>query len=1197
MGHQDQCPSTRGTLAPQGPRRVLQTVGGTGKPMWRSVEEVADTPEFRDFLEREFPAGASELLSESRRDFMKIMGAGLALAGAATIPGCRRPDYKIMPYSRDVPEEVIPGKPLYYATSMALPGGGAEGLLVESHEGRPTKIEGNPLHPNNRGKSSAIAQAWILGLYDPDRLKYPSYRSSPNAEAQVGTWDDFRIWWDREAIGPRFDGAQGAGLAILVDKKSSPTRDFVRDRVRARWPQAIWAAYDPLEAEAPARALVQALGAPHREVLHLAHAACIVSLDRDFLNTTTPGEPGGMTNAREFAAMRRPMRSGDPMNRLYAIEGGFSVTGAQADHRMAVAPSRVSAAAVLLAREVARLLGDDRLAGVANGVNIPEDGGLDRRFIEAAAADLVDNRERGLVVAGATQPEAIHLLVIALNRALGNSGRTVTYVPTDPASDESASSANSIRAIANAIDRSQIDTLICIGVNPVFDAPADLNFSSKFARVRRTITLAVESSETAAASTWALNGAHPLEAWGDTRSHDGTVAPVQPLVAPLFEPAMSEVEFLAWLSGDPVFVEPAATPGVPGRVSGYLAVRECWRARGWVPGDFEKGFKRILHDGVVHHSEVRGSAASDAVFQAAAGAVSRLEFGPAPTSERLEVVFQAGNLGDGRFANNPWLQELPAFGTRVVWDNPVLVSPATAKALGVMPEPYTEKEPKARMASVSVGGRSVDLPVWLLPGMADGVAIVTLGYGRTSAGTVGDGVGFDTYPLRASDAMQTARGATLSKTGKKYFIASTQNHWSMEGRTSIVRQIDKEYFDRYASKPIALKPDDIYGAYPGNDGARLTLAEQMGELSHTPPNVSSYENPYNASKSDPDPHEKLRDRLGRTVPPAYTIRPQWGMSVDQSTCTGCSACIIACQAENNIPNVGKREVAKGREMHWIRVDRYYTGDDWRQPEEMVHQPVMCVQCENAPCETVCPVNATIHDEQGLNIMAYNRCIGTRYCSNNCPYKVRRFNFFDWGQTKFNGAFVGEETIGRPRNVNFIPPRLRERLDEVTRMQKNPDVTVRGRGVMEKCNFCLQRLNQAKFEMKLQDLQHIPDGFVQVACAQACPSGAISFGDLLDEHSRVRTERENHRSYLLLGYLNTRPRTTHMLRVRNPNPALRASVDPLHGHGGHGNSHDNGHGASPPEGPQHGFLYDPRKKREDDGYALSLRVLDAMGVNA
>ncbi|MCC6284481.1 MAG: TAT-variant-translocated molybdopterin oxidoreductase [Phycisphaerales bacterium] len=1197
MGHQDRCPSKRKST-PEA-RRALSRVGGTGAPAWRSLDEVADSADFRDFVEREFPAGASELLDGSRREFIKVMGAGMALAGAMTIPGCRRPDHKILSYAKNVPEDIVPGRPLFYATSMPLPGGGAEGLVIETHEGRPTKVEGNPKHPNNRGKSSLFAQAMILGMYDPDRTKHPVFHQ-PGADPKIATWDDFIIWWGQERLSESLDESKGAGLAILADKIASPTRDFLRDRLRQRWPQMMWLAFDAADNEAAREATIKALGAPHHEVLSLAHASTIVSFDRDFLNSSCHHEPGAMTHVRDFASTRRPMHAGEPMSRLYVVESGFSLAGAQADHRLAAPPSRVTAALVMLARAVlARVGGNAELAAALSAVNV-DGAGVDTTFIDVAAEDLVASRGAGAVLVGASQPEAAHLLGIALNKALGNVGATIHYVAMPVGSDEASSSATNIRALAAAIDAGSIHTLVCLNTNPVYAAPADLGFGEKFKRVRRTITLSVESTETGFESLWWLNGAHTLESWGDTRSIDGTVAPTQPMIAPLYEPALSSIEFAALLLGDAAYAGAMRAGQTQAMPTGYACVRDAWQKTGLIAGAFEKGWRSALHDGVVSGARMAPRTAADGAgaAAAAAGALANLTIPAAPSDRSLEVTFNTGMVSDGRFANNPWLQESPQFGTRATWDNPALMSPATAKTLGLMPQSYLVREPKARVANITLGGRSVEMAVWILPGMADHTIQLTLGYGRTQCGLVGENVGWNAGQIRRGLA-HADQGASVTKTSRRHFVASTQNHWSLEGRTAIVRQIDRTYFDKYAAKPVEMKKDEIYGTFT----SKLNLGEKLGELSHTPPNVSAYDNPYNAGPGDPDPAKKVKDRLGRDTAPEYSIGPQWGMSIDQSTCTGCGTCIVACQSENNIPTVGKKEVAKGREMHWIRVDRYMTGSDPFKPEEMLHQPVACVQCENAPCETVCPVTATVHDREGLNIMAYNRCIGTRYCSNNCPYKVRRFNFFDFGQVKFNGPIVGGEIFGplAKRNPNLIPPRLRARVDEVSRMQKNPDVTIRGRGVMEKCNYCLQRINAARMETKVKDLKGVPDGFFQTACQQACPSGSIVFGDLLDEKSLVRAARENHRSYLLLGYLNTRPRTTHMLRVRNPNPKLRAPVDPLAGHhgGGHGDEHGHepapGGGQGAEHGVGHGFV-DPRRRREDRGYAMSLPILDS-GVRA
>ncbi len=1206
MAHQSQCPSTKGKRSPA-PARELARVGGTGQKLWRSLDEVADTPAFREFVEREFPAGASELLTSSRRDFMRLMGAGLALAGAATIPGCRRPDHKIMAYSKEVPEEAIPGKPIFYATSMPIPGGGAEGLVVETHEYRPTKIEGNPLHPVNQGKSSIWAQASVLGLYDPDRLKHPTYRESPDADGEVATWDDFRYWWEqKEHLFERFDGTGGQGLAILVNRKSSPSRAIVRDALKKRFPNAIFAVHEPAAPDEAMRGSREIFGRPMRERLRLSQARTIVSIDRDFLNTATMGEPDALVNAREFAASRRVLHAGDPMSRLYVAESGFSLAGGQADHRVALSPSRLSAFAVLLARRVLERLDDaPELAQALARVDANAGDDIDEKMLDVIADELVEHRGKGVVLVGHTQPAPIHALAHALNRVLGNVGRTVGYYPIDDP-DEQSLSTEGVRAVASAIESGAIDTLICIECNPVYDAPGELAFGDLFRRVQNTITLDHRLTETAAASRWSLNGTHFLESWGDTRAIDGTIAPIQPMIAPLYEPAMSEIEFLAWLSGDARFTDATDDTGQP-RYDGRKIVREAWKALGLSAGASDDAFRRALHDGIVAGTGGQwsdGGVPRQQVFQRAAASLARLTL-DSPGADGFEVVIDTGMVADGRFCNDAWLHELPQIGTRVAWDNPLLISPQAAERLGVLPDPYIEKEPKARVVSLTHQGRTIEVPVWILPGMADNTAILTLGYGRTKVGVVGEGVGFDANPIRGADGARVLAGARIAKAGRDYFIASTQNHWSLEGRTAIVRQLDKKWFDKYADDPVEVAPDEIYSQFE----KKLNLAEKLGELTHTPPNISAYPNPFNESPADPAPGSR------------YSRRPQWGMSIDMTTCTGCGVCTIACQSENNIPVVGKKETAKGREMHWIRVDRYFTGEDPFHPEEMVHQPVPCVQCENAPCETVCPVNATSHGPEGLNHMAYNRCIGTRYCANNCPYKVRRFNWMDYGQVKFNGGYVGQKTMSAlgiaPENQNLIPPRLRKRIDEIARMKKNPDVTIRGRGVMEKCTYCVQRINAARYETKLRDLEHIPDGFFQTACQQACPSDAIVFGDLLDTESKARKMRDNPRSYLLLGYLNTRPRTTHMLRVRNPHPDLispeRRDSDPLAHGGGHHDDHssehapvehDNGHGephaepAGHGEGGGHSFLHIPGRRSEDEGYALSLRVLaSSSGVTA
>jgi MoCo/4Fe-4S cofactor protein with predicted Tat translocation signal len=1222
MSSIDQCPSTTKGEKKQASKqelaagaRELQRLSGNGPRVWRSLDEVADTSEFRDFVEREFPAGASELLNTSRRGFVQLMGASLALAGAATIPGCRRPDHKIYSYSREVPEEIVPGKPLYYSTSMSIPGalGGAEGLLIETHEGRPTKAEGNPLHPVNNGKSSIFAQASILQMYDPDRLKYPMFKNAARGRVQA-TWDDFRAWWETEAAA--YEASRGAGLAFLVEKKTSPTRDVVRDELKKKYPSAWFAAYDSVEPRATIDGSTIAFGAPMQALYDFSKARTILSIGRDFLDHN---EPNVLPQARQFAKSREVWSGKDGMSRLYVVESGYSMTGGQADHRLRLKPTLSVTFAVELARYLLpKLAAPSSVVDAANACKVS--GEIDRRFLEECAKDLLQGADRSaragsIVIPGHDLPAEVQALIHAVNIALGSTVASYSTISEENARDSAAS----LKELAGAIDAGKVTTLVCLGVNPVYDAPGEMEIEKSLGKLKNLITLSVESTETASLSTWSLNGAHALESWGDTRATDGTIAPIQPMIAPLYEPALTDIELLGYFAG---IRRADKTP-----TDGYELVRSAWKKL-LGEGDFEKLWRRALHDGVVAGVRTKFST-PDLDAASVAKAIGGYAAGE---SKGMDVVFRVGHLHDGRYANHPWLQELPQQGTTVVWDNPALVSPATASKLKLAPVKYNDAEPgdmytithpKARVAKLTIGGRSVEVPVWILPGMADDTILLTLGYGRRECGAVGEGVGVNLFPMRSAATSMSARGATLEPTGVDYFIASTQNHWSLEGRSAIVRSIDLPVWTKYGDQEAKPIKDDIYERVSG----KLSLGEKLGELSHTPPNLSIYVNPQNRSEDEPDPknlssHPKDLSPTKKPTPPVFSTRAQWGMTIDLSTCTGCGTCTIACQAENNIPVVGKKEVAKGREMTWIRVDRYFTGDSIHDPEAMYHQPVACVHCENAPCETVCPVNATVHGPEGHNMMTYNRCIGTRYCANNCPYKVRRFNFFEYGLHKFNGGWEGRELmqgiielipgkkVGDPQqsfNPNLIPPRLRQKLDEISKMQKNPDVSVRMRGVMEKCTYCVQRTNFAKIESKLHELEHIPEGFVQTACQQACPSNSIVFGDILDPESAVSKTRANQRSYLLLGYLNTRPRTSHLIAVKNPNPELATDSRKNHwehpfdhggGHGeSHGDGHGDGHGSEGDHAPkaEHSFFFDRRKSREDRGYAGSLNVLS--GVNA
>ncbi len=1128
MSGHDQCPTSKKAGLPvEKPRPEADTSAATGRAYWRSLDELSYTPEFRERLHREFPAFASELSEESRRDFMKLMGAGLALAGAVALPACRRPDHKILTYNRD-PEHVIPGNPLFYATAMPMPGGGAQGLLAKTHEGRPTKVEGNPLHPLNRGRSDAMAQASVLSLYDPDRS------TSVRHGAEVSDWEAFETF--ARAHFAKFDAKQGEGLAFLVEKTTSPSRDWVRGRIRARWPKAAWLPYETIDDAASLEGTRAAFGEAMRPMFALEKAKVVVSLGRDFL-----GEPGALSEARGFSAGRRVWKgkaADSEMNRLYVVESMMTITGGAADHRLRAKPSDSVGVALAVLRAVLEKSGRSDAAGAVTGA----DAHGHESWVDAAADDLVAAKGACAVLVGESMPAGVHALACAANEALGALGQVVSYRTCGE--DGGASSLDSIRGLSESIARGAVDTLVVVGCNPVFDAPADLEFASKYTKAPTTIHLGVNLDETAVASTWHVNRAHYLESWGDVAAWDGTVSAVQPMIAPIFG-GKTELEFLGVVVGDE-------------ERDGYGMVRRTWREMTGLSGEaFEKAWRRALHDGFL-----AGSAPKAATPKVKSGGVaSAARSVSVSKGGDVEAMFLPNaTLWDGRFANNGWLQELPHPITKVTWDNPAMLSPATAARLGVSNTDTVE---------VTVNGRTARMVAWIVPGLSDDTVALEIGQGRATGGRLCVGTGFNVCAIRESAGMRTAlsgvsvRKASGDAVDRAYagIVACTQDHHSMEGR-ALIREIDLAAWKKHGDTVFGAK--DAYG----NQRA-LALGEQLGEMSHTPVNRDVFlERQRHAFRLEA-PRAGANARQQQVYP---TGRQQWGMSIDLTTCTGCGACVTACQSENNIPVIGKAEVWKGREMHWIRVDRYFAGSEG--DPEMAVQPVNCMHCENAPCETVCPVNATIHGPEGTNDMAYNRCIGTRYCANNCPYKVRRFNWFDYATKDFKGGFgqMGKALPEgwMPRNEAFVPPRLRAEISEVETLQRNPHVTVRSRGVMEKCTYCLQRINRARVETKVQDLKGIPDGFFEVACQQACPTESIVFGDLSDPTSGASALRAHGRTYALLGFLNTTPRTTHMVRLRNPNPRIRKPIEdpPALHHGEHGGDHGGGHGEEGGHGEGH-----------------------------
>ncbi|HVT59097.1 MAG TPA: TAT-variant-translocated molybdopterin oxidoreductase [Thermoanaerobaculia bacterium] len=1040
-----------------------------GPELWRSLDELAGTPEFEELLHREFPRHASEWVDTpktpaeldasavSRRAFLQLAGASLALAG---MTGCtRQPLEKIVPYVRQ-PEQLIPGRPLFFATTLTLSGYGT-GVLAESHEGRPTKIEGNPDHPASLGSTDIFAQAAVLDLYDPARSQQILHLG------RVATSSAFLT--EITALMAAKEARQGEGMRLLTGAVTSPTFAAQIEELAKRFPKARWHRWEAAGSHHQRAAARLAFGKPLDCRYDLSRADVIVTFDADLLASG----PGAVVYARQFADRRRVRENSSDlatkMNRLYAVESTPTSTGTVADHRLRLPPAELEAF-------LAALAGGLGVAGLADGPGTPNPMARPTEAVDAIAEDLKAHAGSSLVVAGEFTSPAAQLLAHALNQALGNVGKTVFY--SDPVEVDPVDHRQSLAELVRDMRAGQVDLLVMLGgVNPVFTAPADLEFAEALKKVALLVHHGLYEDETAAYCHWHLPAAHALESWGDARAFDGTASFCQPLIEPLYDGKTAH-EVLALLLG-----HTAST--------GYELVRAAWAEK--LGGDFEAAFRKALHDGVIAGTgpapaagavavpaappPIAGAALTQAAAEiaaaAAAAGVSLVAPHPRP-APRLALSFRPDpTIHDGSYAANVWLQELPKPLTKLTWDNAVLISPATFQRLRLEVNGKVE---------IEVAGRKLLAAVWVLPGQADDTLTLSLGYGRRRAGENGSGRGFNAYVLRTADALWLAPAASLRAKDDVYVFACTQNHHLLEWKTGIKEDIlaGKEEQERNVVRTATVAE---FGRDPEFAHAR----------SEAPPRgLTLYPN---------------REYKGHS----------WGMAIDLNVCTGCSACVVACQAENNVPVVGKEQVLKHREMHWIRIDRYFTGSI---DEPQIHnQPVPCMQCENAPCEVVCPVGATSHSDEGLNDMTYNRCVGTRYCSNNCPYKVRRFNFL----------------------------RYSDPSSPLIAMVQNPDVTVRMHGVMEKCTYCVQRIEHAKIDSKVTG-QPIQERSLKTACQQACPTQAIVFGDLNAGKSgelaaqppwEVAKWKASPLNYGLLEELNTRPRTTYLAKVTNPNPRLAA----------------------------------------------------------
>ena len=997
--------------------------GLKGKKYWRSIDELAGTPEFEAAVAKEFPDAAQEWIDPvSRRGFMKLMGASMAMAGLA---GCtKQPDEPIYPYIK-APEDLILGKPNYFATAFPFAMGSVP-LLVKSDAYRPIKVDGNPDHSYNHGSSDPFTQGTLLQMYDPDRSQKTSRRGEDRE------WVEFMEEWRERLIAGKANG--GEGIYILSSTVTSPTLARQWKEAQAIYPKAKFVQYDPVNRDS-----VRAVLGDRDVQYSVAEADVILSLDADFLSGA--GFPGFHQLTRQYAAKRKLAGEAKDatLNRMYVVESTTTTTGLKAEHRLALRPSEVPAFTAALARALGI---ETTVPGYAwTHAWTPEQS----QYLKALAADLKANAGRSVVIAGEQQHPAVVSLAMQINQALGNTGKTVFF--TDSVAPMPTLQGAQLKELTSDLWAGKVDWLLMLNVNPLYDAPADLNFKAAMAKAKLTVHLGLHLDETGFEAEWHIPATHYLENWSDARSYDGTVSVVQPLIEPLYQ-AHSPHEIVQAMLDEPV-------------LSAYDAVRETWKPVLSKSGDFEKNWRQALHAGWIDGTAFDKSATANVDRVAA----------PAPNAaESIEILFRPDpSIYDGRFANVGWLQELPKPVTNLSWDNAALMSGPTMQKAGLN---------EGDIVEIMVAGRAVKAPVLVLPGQPANTITAYLGHGRERAGRVGSGTGFDAYLVRTSETAWVAAGASLRKMDGTWGFAVTKSHYQ-DHRSA--------WFGGQGNGNNSLEGDEA-------ETRGVIRAATLAEYKSNPGFANEGEN-----------HPKVEREV--TLFPNWEYKDNaWGMSIDLNSCTGCNACIVGCYAENNIAVVGKEQVRIGRNMQWLRIDTYFEGD--LAAPKAHFQPMACQHCENAPCEQVCPVGATVHTPEGLNTMVYNRCVGTRYCSNNYPYKVRRFNFL---------LYSDYET-------------------ESLKLMRNPDVTVRSRGVMEKCSYCVQRISEAKISADKEN-RAILDGEVVTACQQACPASAITFGNLNDKTSKVRQLTAQERTYSVLADLNTRPRTTYVAAVNNPNPAL------------------------------------------------------------
>jgi molybdopterin-containing oxidoreductase family iron-sulfur binding subunit len=1083
---------------------------------FRSLDELQRTPEFEQFLEREFPKAASEFPEGvSRRRWLQLMGASLALGG---LSGCRYNREEVAAFVMR-PEGRIPGVPEHFATNFEW-AGRVVNALVANLDGRPIKVDGNAEHPaysqsqsqefvENKKLASAgtdrFTQASILSLYDQDRigtvlnrrsaLAKPEIADSDDDDARARSWSAFRSYAANRAQSL----GDGKGLAILYEPTASPSVRRLLAATLAKYPAASLVRYEAVYSQNVNKA-IDAVGATGSNMLFdLDAAKVIVALDSDLLGS----DPQSVHYARQFANHRAP--SGPWMNRLYVAESQYSITGVSADFRLPIQSSQIGV--LLRAIENAIDAGDatDNDQEETPPIDKLRDSERIARVVSAIASDLLKHKGEGVLCVGAHQPLSVQVAAIRINQKLGNIGKTVklVQVPNELAGSSSMKLDDFFRRA------SEFSTAWVLMPNPVFTVAGDVDLGGAFKTIGEVVYFSQYDDETAKYCRWTVPAAHPLEAWGDVRNADGTYGVCQPLIDPLLG-GISPVEFLATLAGMEVTSSQEIVKQTAKAIAGGQLSDRLWKETlhsGYMPGTSSPLFAGTI---TADAKELKANEVkvTSRVYDLDEGLI-RTEY----NEGNVEVlVLPSETIYDGRLGNNGWLQECPQSVTKLTWDNAAICSPKTASALNLQ---------QGEIAAISLGEAKAKLPVFVVPGHAEGSITVHFGYGRTkeSGGSVAGAVGTNVASFRRWNQAAIYTGVSVDATTEPYRLATTQDHFAL---------------------------DDLGMAETAKRAPQLVREGTLFEY-----------------KEDPKFTEKIvelhfeNESLWKE--PKVDQNHKWGMAIDLNKCTGCNACVIACQAENNVPIVGKEQVIRGREMHWLRIDRYYQADvNPKTSRDSIHnptdtkvvmQPMACAHCETAPCEQVCPVAATVHTEEGINAMAYNRCIGTRYCANNCPYKVRRFNYLNYNDEY--GYYYGWQDY-------------REKASKkLQSLVLNPEVSVRGRGVMEKCTYCIQRVQNGKIASRTKGDGKVHDGDIRSACQEACPSHAIVFGDLLDASSRVSQMHRDPRAYAVLEELNIKPRTKYLSRIRNIPKRLATTSQlrperfaPHHSHDDHGHGSGN-----------------------------------------